>query len=212
MKRALSAREEQSFKVRDSLLKACGELMVLQPIDAITINEIVERAGVGKGSFYNHFPDKLALATTVSNAILADVEVIVQDCNKNVTDPAYRVVRGMCTHMQMAVSEPQRATIMIRGHDWATSDSHPLYKNVSEDISKGIDSGRFAKRCEDVGILQIVGTGSFCMIRIIERQLSPQEAIELAIKAFSLTLYGFGLSEEEAVRIVTDSAHDIIKG
>lgn len=211
-KAALSAREEQSVKVRESLLRACGDLMAEQPIDAITINEIVERARVGKGSFYNHFPDKLALATTVSNTILAEVEETVTKCNENVTDPAYRIVRGICTHMQLAVSNPHQATIMIRGHDWATSDIHPLHRNVQEDISKGIASGRFSDRCEDVGILQIVGTGYFCMIRIIEQQLSPPEAIVLATKAFSLILYGFGLSEEEAVRIVSDSAHDIITG
>jgi len=212
MKKALSAREEHSIKVRNSLLRACGDLLAEQSIDAITINEIVELAGVGKGSFYNHFADKMVLAATVSNAILAEVEATVQKCNENVTDPAYRVVRGMCTHMQMAISDPRRAAIMLRGHDWATSDIHPLHRNVQDDIAKGVASGRFAARCEEFGILQIVGTGYFSMIRIIEQRLTPEQAIDLATKAFSLILYGFGLPEEEAVRIVSDSAKDIIKG
>lgn len=181
-----------------------------QPIDAITINEIVQRAGVAKGSFYNHFPDKESLAATVSSTILAEVEANVRKTNENVTDPAYRMVRGMCTHMQIAVSDPRRATIMLRGHDWVTAGDH-LQKSVREDVSAGIASGRFAPRCDDVGVLQIIGTGYFSMIRILEQRLSADQAIDLAIKAFSLTLCGFGLEENEAVRIVSDSARDIIK-
>ena len=71
MKTTMSARETHSLKIRDALLRACGDLLFEQPIDAITINEIVQRAGVAKGSFYNHFPDKESLAATVSSTILA---------------------------------------------------------------------------------------------------------------------------------------------
>lgn len=73
-------------------------------------------------------------------------------------------------------------------------------------------SGRCAPRREDVGVLQIIGTGYFSMIRILDQQLSAQQAIDLATRAFSFTLCGFGLSEEEAVRIVADSARAIITG
>jgi hypothetical protein len=50
----------------------------------------------------------------------------VRKINENVTDPAYRMVRGMCTHMQIAVSDPRRATIMLRGHDWVSAGDHQL--------------------------------------------------------------------------------------
>jgi AcrR family transcriptional regulator len=211
VKTGLSAREAQSLKIRDSLLRACGDLLFEQPIDAITINEIVQRAGVAKGSFYNHFPDKEALATTVSDAILMEVRARVRKNNENVTDPAYRIVRGMCTHIQLAVCDPRRAMIMLRGHDWASAEDHHLHRSVKEDVSEGIASGRFARRCDDVGVLQIMGTGYISMIRIVDQRLSVHQAIDLAIKAISLILCGFGLEESEAVRIVSDSARDIIK-
>jgi len=211
-KQGISAREAQSQKIKDSLLRACGDLLFQHSIDAITINEIVQRAGVAKGSFYNHFPDKETLATTVSNLILVEVEERVRKANENVTDPAYRMVRGMCTHMQLAVSDPRRATIMLRGNDWVNAGDHHLHKSVSDDVAAGIASGRFARRCDDVGVLQIIGTGYFSMIRILDQQLSAEQAIDLATRAFSLTLCGFGLGEEEAVRIVADSARDIITG
>lgn len=211
MKTGISAREAQSLKIRDSLLQACGDLLFEHPIDAITINEIVQRAGVAKGSFYNHFPDKETLAATVSDAILAEVEARVRKNNENVTDPAYRIVRGTCTHLQLAVWDPRRATIMLRGHDWANAEDHQLHRSVREDVSEGIASGRFAPRCDDVGVLQLIGTGYFCMLRVVDQRLGAEQAIDLASKACSLVLCGFGLEEAEAIRIVTDSARDIIR-
>lgn len=212
MKPGISAREAQTRKIREALLRACGDLLCEQPIDAITINEIVQRAKVAKGSFYNHFPDKETLAAAVSVVILAEVEDRVRAANENVTDPAYRTVRGMCTHVQLAVSDPRRATIMLRGHDWVNAGDHQLHKSVSDDVSAGIASGRFAPRCDEVGVLQIIGTGYFSMLRILDQQFSAAQAIDLATRAFSLTLCGFGLEEEEAVRIASDSARDIIRG
>lgn len=206
----LTAREALSERVRGALLSACGDLLYEQPIEAITINEIVSRAGVAKGSFYNHFADKESLATAVSSEILSMIEERVRAQNENVTDPAYRIIRGMCTHLQLAVADPRRATIMLRGHDWVTEGDHQLYWNVMADISEGISTGRFATRCEDVGALHVIGTGYFSTIRVLEKKLSAQDAIQLATRAFSITLCGFGLEESEARRIVSDSANDII--
>ncbi len=207
----MTARQAQSARIRAALIKACGDLLFERPVDGITINEIVKRAGVAKGSFYNHFADKETLAATVSREILAVVEERVRKSNENVTDPAYRLVRGMCTHMQLAVADPRRAMIMLRGHDWATSGGHQLQDSVKADVTAGIASGRFAPRCEDVGVLQVIGTAHFAILRILEQQLSVDEAVDLATRAFSLILCGFGLDEAEAVRIVSDSARDIIR-
>jgi AcrR family transcriptional regulator len=212
MSKVISARETQSLRIRSALLNACGDLLSKQPIDAITINNIVEKAGVAKGSFYNHFPDKMALAAEVSSTIRAELERAVEDSNRNVTDPAYRLVRGMCIHLQLAVASPRCAIIMLRGAEWGTSSDHPLNQGVQADITAGLTSKRFEPRCEDAAVIQVIGAVYFTMLRIIEEQLAAGQAIELATKVFTLILCGFGLREEEAIRIVADSARDLIMG
>ena len=186
--------------------------MADQPIEVITINNIVQKAGVAKGSFYNHFPDKESLAATVSSTTLREVEKAIKESNENVTDPAYKVARGLCNYMQLAVSDPRAATIMLRGHDWVTSGDSQLNVALKEDITEGVQSGRFASRCEDAGTIQVIGSAYFSMLRIIEQKLSVKQAVELTVGVFSLILCGFGLDEEEAVRIVSESANAIIRG
>jgi len=212
MTKALGAREANSLKIRAALISACEDLLGKNPIDAITINNIVETAGVAKGSFYNHFPDKESLAVTVSTAIREEVERKVADSNMNVTDPAYRIARGICHHIKLAVDNPQRAMIMLRNPKLATSGEYPLNKNIQIDIREGVESGRFSPRCEEAGIIQVIGATISTMLRVIEKDLSIDQAIDLSTKVFMLTLCGFGVIEEEAFRIVSDSAKDIIAG
>lgn len=212
MSEVRSAREAHSLRIRDALVTACGDLLIEKPIDALTINNIVETAGVAKGSFYNHFPDKEALAITVSEAIFNEVELAVKMSNKNVTDPAYKIVRGMCNHMQLAVSDPRRAIIMLRGHEKIKTGANPLNRTAQADIAQGVESGRFEQRCENSGLIQVMGVVYFTSLSILEQKLSAKEAIELCTGVFTLILCGFGLDEEEALRIVADSARDIIKG
>ena len=209
MAKALSAREAHSLKIRNALVEACIELLGQYSIDAITINNIVEVAGVAKGSFYNHFPDKEALAASISRAIREEVEAEVRDGNRNVTDPAYRISRGISHHVKLAIDEPQRATILLRDHAMATS-TNPLNQDVQEDVLQGIEAGRFSPLCAEAGVVQLVGVTSATMLRVIEEKLDANQAIDLTHKVLTLTLCGFGLSEEEALRITCDSARDII--
>lgn len=212
MARKTGAREAHSLKIRTALVAACGDLLAKYPIDAITINQIVETAGVAKGSFYNHFPDKESLAATVSNAIREEIEERVFESNLNITDPAYKIARGVSNHVKVAVDDPRRAAIMHRNLDFTTSIDSPLNKNIQIHVSEGVESSRFEIRSEKTGIFQIIGATVMIMAHIIEKQLSAEESVELCAESLTLIFCGFGMSEEEGSRIAWESARDIIIG
>ena len=64
-------------RTREALLAAGAALLAERPIDALAIDDIVQAAGVAKGSFYNHFVDKAALANAIGEAIRDDIEARV---------------------------------------------------------------------------------------------------------------------------------------
>ncbi|MEE4146797.1 MAG: TetR/AcrR family transcriptional regulator [Halieaceae bacterium] len=209
--REIGAREAHSLKIRSALIQACGDLLAKMPIDAITIANIVETAGVAKGSFYNHFPDKETLAMAVSTAIRDEIEQKVRQSNLNVTDPAYKIARGVCNHVKLAVEDPRRAIIMMRSRELGTtSNDSPMNRQIRAHVLEGVQSSRFSARCEQAGILLLMGVTFFTMARIIEDELSRDESIELTRQAVTLALCGFGVLEEEAARIASDSASDVI--
>tara|TARA_R110002110_G_scaffold205066_7_gene416970 strand:- start:94982 stop:95620 length:639 start_codon:yes stop_codon:yes gene_type:complete len=212
MNNAVSAREANSIRIREALMTACADLLARHPIDAITINKIVDTAGVAKGSFYNHFTDKESLAGAVAAAIRSDVEADVSISNQGVGDPARKIARGICNHIQLAVSDSKRAMILFRGYEGATSDTHPLNQSAKQHITEGIACGRLAPRCENAGFILLYGTVVSTSLRIMEQQLSVADARNLCVEVLTLVLCGFGLQEEEARQIMLEAASEIING
>ena len=45
-------------------------------LDAITVNDLCERADLNRGTFYNHFHDKENLLTALENEVLAEVALL----------------------------------------------------------------------------------------------------------------------------------------
>lgn len=212
MGQAMTAREAHSLRIREALIKACGELLAEKPIDAITINNIVETAGVAKGSFYNHFPDKESLAAEVSSVVREEMKLVIQKSNENVTDPAYKIARAVSNHVQLAVNDPRRAKILLHGHEREPNKGQSANQVVQQHIEEGVESGRFSQRSKEAGLLLILGAAYVTNYSVLQMKLSATEAIALLTNVLTLTLCGFGLEEDEAYRIVSDSAKDIIKG
>ena len=50
--------DRRILRTRDTLGDALVELMHEKPFEEITVQEILDRAGVGRSTFYTHYPDK----------------------------------------------------------------------------------------------------------------------------------------------------------
>ncbi|MEM1154596.1 MAG: TetR/AcrR family transcriptional regulator [Pseudomonadota bacterium] len=211
MEQELTAREALSIRIRESLIVACGDLLVEGPIDAITITSIVEKAGVAKGSFYNHFPDKETLAAEVAKEIRGEVEARIAEANKDETDPVRKMANGMCSHVQLTVTDLKKATIMLRGHQVATTGDYPLNRNIQAHVDECVKLGRIRKSCRKTAILQILGSVYFTCLRVIEDKLSPRDAVDLCTGVFTVMLYGFGVEEKEAKKIVSEAARKLLE-
>ncbi|MFT4067626.1 TetR/AcrR family transcriptional regulator [Paraburkholderia sp.] len=88
--KSTQARRSRTWKVLpaevrvDDLMSAAAELFIGKGIEATTVNDIVERAGVGKGTFYHYFETKedviLALRERFSRDFTARVAQAVDAC------------------------------------------------------------------------------------------------------------------------------------
>ena len=65
--------DRRRVRTRAALLRAGASLFATRSVDGVSIDDIVAAADVAKGSFYNHFPDKEALAAELSDAARASL-------------------------------------------------------------------------------------------------------------------------------------------
>lgn len=74
-------RKEQKQQTRDKLFRTSLELFVQKGYDNVAVDEIVQKAGASKGSFYHHFASKSAVLLdyghTVHNELLERLRISV---------------------------------------------------------------------------------------------------------------------------------------
>lgn len=66
--------DRRVLRTRAALRAALVELIEEKGYDALTINDLCQRANVNRGTFYNHFHDKEGMMLSFENEVLEDLE------------------------------------------------------------------------------------------------------------------------------------------
>lgn len=75
-------RERRRLAVRERIVETALSLFETQGYEATTVTEIVRRADIAYGTFFNHFPSKLHLLREVSDLALQDLFENVEEVRK----------------------------------------------------------------------------------------------------------------------------------
>lgn len=203
-------RNPRAERTRAALIAAGRRLFSERAVDAVTVDDIVQTAEVGKGSFYNHFTDREALVRAISAEIRAGVERAVGRANAEVEDPAHRMARAVCTYLRYALDEPERAGVLVRIHSGHTSMTAPLNRGLVDDIAKGLAAGRFAVPTLESGALYVMGVTQLALVRVVQEP-TQSLAVSLAQQMCALLLRGLGLPGAEADLIAAQASDEIVR-
>ena len=203
--RPASRQEPRRLKTRAALLAAGAELLADRSIDAIPVNDIIDLAGVAKGSFFNHFADKDTFAAAVAAEIRQKVEIDATATNTGISDPAARMARAIGTFVRFALTDGRAARVMLRGHARALQTDHPLNTALRTDIADGCASGRFGCPDQEAAAVYVIGLCQILLSTTVERSLSAPQAARLAADVIALLLTGLGVARPEASTIAAEA-------
>lgn len=199
-----AALNPRARRTRDALLAAGFELLAERPIDAIAIDEVVSRAGVAKGSFFNHFTDKPTFGNAIAEEVRRELESRVDAANAGVTDPVVRIAGGMRVGVQFALTERKHAIVMLRGLDVSTAIDHELNRGLRADIAALTATGLARPEAATSGVRFWLGLCQVAMLNVIERQHAPAEASLRLREMLVLGLTGLGVDEAQARDVATE--------
>ena len=74
--RVASCEDRRITRSKRALRGALIALMEERGLDAVTVNDLCERADLNRGTFYNHFRDKENLLAVLEDEIMADVDAL----------------------------------------------------------------------------------------------------------------------------------------
>jgi len=197
-------------RTRAALIGAGRRLYSERPVDAVTVDDIVQAASVGKGSFYNHFVDREALVRAISSEIRGQVETAVTRANAGVEDPARRMARAVCTYLRFALDGAESAGVLVRIHSGHTSLTAPLNRGLVEDIEAGLSRGRFAVATVEAGVLYVLGVTQLALVRVVQEPTLAY-AVSLSQQMCALILRGLGVANAEADLIAAQASDEIVR-
>lgn len=194
--------------VGEALVAAGQTLFAEHPVDAVAIDDIVRQAGVAKGSFYKHFPDKDALLGAIVQDIRGRIEAEVTEANAGVTDPARRVVRGVCVYLRFVSEEPEKGGVLVRND--RSLPGMEINRGAVNDVTAGLAEGRFLVSTVEAGALFILGVAHAGLIRF-NGDRGAASNIWIAQQLCQLILRGLGVPHAEAELIAAQAAEDILR-
>jgi len=200
----------RAARTKAALMAAGQRLFSRRPIDAVTVDDIVQTADVGKGSFYNHFADREALARAIAGQIRASLESAIAQANAGVEDPARRLARAVCAYLRYALDEPEAAGVLVHIHSGHTSLTAPLNRGLVEDLEAGLAGGRFGVATLESAVLYVLGVTQLALVRIVQEP-NPALAVFLAQQMCALVLRGLGVAAAEADRIAAQASDEVVR-
>jgi AcrR family transcriptional regulator len=102
-------RERKKLETEQKLVKAAMELLSTHGVFDVTVEQITERADVGKGTFFNYFPTKEHLLASIFQSKREQVEM-AGDLMREATD----VKAALKKFVQFAINEPKRTPKMVQ--------------------------------------------------------------------------------------------------
>lgn len=191
-------KRSRTGRTRAALIAAGLDLLVERPIDAIPIDDFVARAGVAKGSFFNHFTDKHDFAAAVADEVRREVEAEVARANAEVSDPIARIAGGMTVAARFAMEQPGRTMVLLRSQMPATSQSHPLNSGLKEDIHAALEQGLLRQEASVSGVPYWLGLCQVLMMELIDARPSRHLAAERLGDMLLMGLIGLGAPPAQA--------------
>lgn len=185
-------------RTRDALLQAGLSLFAERPVDAVPIDDIVAAAGVAKGSFFNHFDDKQQFANAIASEIRRSIEESVTAVNEGVSDPLQRLTRGMMVAAHFALTQRERAIVLLRGSPAMTARDHPLNAGLRQDMEATGSAGFLRAEAHEAGLLFWLGACQMLMANLIERPFDTGQAALRMSEVMVLALTGLGIEPQAA--------------
>lgn len=200
-----STRSPRAERTRSALIAAGFDLLVERPIDGIPIDELVAKAGVGKGSFFNHFKDKRDFESAVANAIRRDIETLIAQTNASLEDPMLRLIGGMRVSARFAMNHPKSTAILLRNTVRGTGSDHPLNKGLKEDIEAAHAQGLIRPEAHRTGVLYWLGLCQILMANLIEGAVSAPQGEARIRDMLELGLAGLGVTPARIAALLADA-------
>ncbi len=199
-KKGTASRGHKKRERTRGLLIQAGVAVMAEKGEALTVSEVVAKAQVSSGTFYNYFADRKQLINALSDYAIAPLAVRTEAESK-AQDPAEKVALITSTALERAVNDPEWAQLVLRLTDGENSFSRLANSRLRADLASGFEEGRFKFGADEVTVDMILGFMRASILRIA----SGGYSVGSAERVIERVLIILGVPSDEAATLASNS-------
>ena len=187
-RRAEIGREKRA-RTRAQLVEAGATLLAERTPEALTLDAIVEVAGVAKGTFYCHFQSISQLAAAVGTGLGQSFDELLTPARLELRDPIERLSFAFTKFLEKVSSEADWARLVVQSSQSATEFGLGGLANLKADIAEAIAQGRLSMRDAALAADIVIGIWLQVTRGILERGAKPEstsQALDATLRALGL--------------------------
>jgi AcrR family transcriptional regulator len=155
-RRAEIGREKRA-RTKAQLAAAAKALFSRRAWESVTIDEVVNEAGVAKGTFYTHFNDLGELAAAVADELVQSFDELIQPQRLTISDPLLRVAFGCDSFIGKALEDRSWASLVTRMARSYPAVGQGARTRLLEDLRKALQQSPQGGLSLDLGLEVALG-------------------------------------------------------
>jgi AcrR family transcriptional regulator len=195
-RRAQIGRDRRA-RTRAELIRAARRLYAARTFDSVTVDDVVNAAGLAKGTFYVHFDDLDDLKSIVADELAREFDDLLQPRRLSLHDPLERIAAGCGAFIDQALHDPAWAALIARGAAAMPDIARVARGRLNEDIRRAAATGRLHDVTPDLAFEFVLGITLRTMQSAAEGRLKPKHAPSIV----GGILRAIGVTAEEAQQI-----------
>src|SRR6478672_2728008 len=140
-RRAEIGREKRA-RTRAQIVEATAMLLAERPLEALTVDAVVDAAGVAKGTFYYHFQSMEELAAAVGEKLGETFDELLAPARLGLRDPIARISFAFRQFLAKAIADPAWARLVVQSAQAPTEFARSVRENLKTDLNKAKAEGR----------------------------------------------------------------------
>ena len=188
VRRAEIGREKRA-RTRAQIVEASLILLAERPPEALTVDAIVEAAGVAKGTFYYHFQSVEELVAAVGAKLADSFDELLAPSRLDEPDPIVRMSLAFTKFLEKALGDPIWARLVIRSVE-APAALGRIRENLKADLAEAIAQGRLTILDVELAADIVIGIWLQVTRGSLERRTSPgltRQALDAVLGALGVT-------------------------
>ena len=137
-------------RTRAVILQAARTCYAAETAAPVTVDSVMQAAGLAKGTFYVHFQDLTALEAELAGALIEELDESLQPARLAADHPLTRLATGVTILLRDLASAPARARLVGRVVSAVPGVGGAVQAHLREDLAEVSSAGLLAMRSVDL--------------------------------------------------------------